>query len=60
MVSPSTKRRAVRMVVEEGWGRKAPACRALGLCRASFYVESQVCVEMFTAGQRGAGVMIDE
>jgi putative transposase len=38
MVSPSTKRRAVKRSVEEGWGRTAPACRALGLNRSSFYL----------------------
>ena len=37
MVSPSSKRRAVKSSVEEGWGRTAPACRAVGLNRSSFY-----------------------
>ena len=37
MVSPSAKRRAVRVSVEEGLGRAAAACRALGLARSSFY-----------------------
>lgn len=33
------------MAVEEGLGGKAPACRALGLSRSCFYVESRVCGE---------------
>lgn len=37
MVSPSTKRRAVKLSVERGLGRAASACRALGLARSSFY-----------------------
>lgn len=37
MVSPSSKRRAIKRSVEEGWGKTAPACRALGLNRSSFY-----------------------
>jgi transposase InsO family protein len=37
MVSPLTKRRAVRASVEEGLGRAAQACRALGLARSTFY-----------------------
>ena len=37
MVSPSQKRRAVQRSVEEGWGKTAPACRALCLNRSSFY-----------------------
>jgi len=41
MVSPSTKRRAVNHVVEAGLGRKAQACRVLGLARSSAYVGSQ-------------------
>lgn len=37
MVSPSAKRRAVRSSQEEGWGKGAQACRALGLARSSYY-----------------------
>lgn len=37
MVSPSTKRRAVKRSVEEGWGGTASACRALRLARSSFH-----------------------
>jgi putative transposase len=42
MVSPSSKRRAIKCSVEEGWGKTAPACRAVGLNRSSFYRVSQV------------------
>ena len=37
MVSPSSRRRAVKSCVEEGMGRAAQACRALGLARSSYY-----------------------
>ena len=37
MVSPSTKRRAVKLSIEEGLGSAAVTCRALGLARSSFY-----------------------
>ena len=37
MVSPSSRRRAVKLVVEEGLGRAAQACRALELPRSSYY-----------------------
>ena len=37
MASPSAKRRAVRMSVEEGLGGAAAACRALSLARSTFY-----------------------
>jgi putative transposase len=37
MVSPSSRRRAVKLMVEEGVGRAAQACRALGLARSSYY-----------------------
>jgi transposase InsO family protein len=42
MVSPSAKRRAVKMSQEEGWGNGAQACRALGLARSSYYRVGQV------------------
>jgi len=45
MVSPSAKRRAVKMSIEEGWGKGAQGCRALGLARSSFYRRSLVSVE---------------
>jgi len=41
MVSPCSRRRAVKMIVEEGLGRTAQACRALGLGRSSYYRASQ-------------------
>lgn len=37
MVSPSSKRRAVKYIEEEGLGCKAQACRALGLVRSGAY-----------------------
>ena len=37
MVSPSSRRRAVKLCVEEGVGGAAPACRAMGLARSSYY-----------------------
>ena len=37
MVSPSAKRRAVKLIVETGVGTTAEACRALGLARSSYY-----------------------
>jgi transposase InsO family protein len=42
MVSPTTKRRAVRMSVEEGMGTTAQACRALGLARSSYYLTRRI------------------
>jgi putative transposase len=38
MVSSSSRRRAVKQMVEEGLGSAAQACRALGLARSSFYL----------------------
>jgi hypothetical protein len=38
MVSPSSRRRAVKGVVEEGLGNAAQACRALGWARSSYYL----------------------
>lgn len=37
MVSPSSRRRAVKLCVEEGLGGAAPACRAMELARSSYY-----------------------
>ncbi len=45
MVSPSTKRRAVKRVIETGIGTTAEACRALGLARSSYYRNSTVGLE---------------
>lgn len=45
MVSPSSRRRAVKLVIEEGLGRAAQACRALGLPRSSYYRVGSVSVE---------------
>ena len=42
MVSPSTKRRAVKSVIETGVGTTAEACRALGVARSSYYRNSAV------------------
>lgn len=42
MVSPQTKRRAVKGMVETGLGSAAAACRALGLARSSFYLNVHV------------------
>jgi putative transposase len=41
MVSPSSRRRAVKWVAEEGLGSAAQACRALGLARSSYYLVGQ-------------------
>ena len=45
MVSPSSKRRAVKFVEEEGFGGKAQACRALGLARSGAYRLPHITVE---------------
>jgi transposase InsO family protein len=37
MVSPSSRRRAVKLAVEEGLGSAVQACRAICLARSSFY-----------------------
>lgn len=37
MVSPSSRRRAVQISVESGWGGVAQSCRALRLARSVFY-----------------------
>jgi putative transposase len=41
MVSPSSRRRAARYLVEEGLSNAAQACRALGLARSSYYLVGQ-------------------
>ena len=45
MVSPSTKRRAIKLSVARGLGRAASACRALGLARSSFYRRGRESLE---------------
>lgn len=45
MVSPSAKRRAVKLVIETGLGTTAEACRALGLARSSYYRDSTLSTE---------------
>ena len=45
MVSPSAKRRAVKHIEEEDLGRRAQACRALGLARSGYYRLPQQSVE---------------
>ena len=45
MVSPSATRRAVKMSVEEGLGKVAAACRALGLARSSCYRSGRSSLE---------------
>ena len=40
-----SRRRAVKLTVEEGVGKTTSACRALGLCRSSFYRSRLVSVE---------------
>ena len=48
MVSPSAKRRAVKLVIEVGLGTTAEACRALGLARSSYYRNSTMSPESRT------------
>ena len=45
MVSPSARRRAVKMSVKDGIGKVAAACRALGLSRSSYYRSGRVSLE---------------
>ena len=45
MVSPSTRRRAIKLSVKRGLGRAASACRALGLARSSFYRRGRESLE---------------
>jgi len=45
VVSPSAKRRAVKLVIETGIGPTAEACRALGLARSSYYRNSTMSME---------------
>jgi len=48
VVSPSAKRRAVKLVIEVGLGMTAEACRALGLARSSYYRNSTMSPESRT------------
>jgi putative transposase len=52
VVSPSQKRRAIKLVVEQGLGTTAQACRALGLGRSSYYRNSSVSLESKTMAQQ--------
>jgi putative transposase len=45
MVSPLSRRRAVKIAVEEGLSSATRACRAMNLARSSFYRPSLVSVE---------------
>ena len=45
VVSPSARRRAVKMSVQEGIGKVAAACRALGLSRSSYYRSGRSSLE---------------
>ena len=45
MVSPSARRRAVKMSVQDGIGKVAAACRALGLSRSSYYRSGRSSLE---------------
>ena len=45
MVSPSARRRAVKMSVQENLGKVAAACRALGLSRSSYYRNGRSSLE---------------
>jgi putative transposase len=48
MVSPSTRRRAVKLVIGTGIGTTAEACRALGLARSSYYQNSALSTKRRT------------
>src|SRR5215510_2793011 len=45
VVSPSGRRRAVKMSVQEGFGKVAAACRALGVSRSSYYRSGRSSLE---------------
>src|SRR5438034_9419255 len=45
MVSASSRRRAVKSSMEEGFGNAAQACRALGLSSSGFYRVGRESVE---------------
>lgn len=52
MVSPTSRRRALKSCVEEGLGRAAQACRALGLARSSDYRGSGVSAQSLEKKRR--------
>jgi putative transposase len=56
VVSPSARRRAEKMSVEEGIGKVAAACRALGLARSSSYRGGRVSLESRRIRSGSAGV----
>jgi hypothetical protein len=41
VAGPSPKRQATQMIVAEGFGNTAQACRALNLGRSTYYLTSQ-------------------
>ena len=45
VVSPSARRRAVKMSVQEGLGKVVASCRALGLSRSSYYRSGRSSLE---------------
>ncbi len=45
MVSPSTKRRAIKVGIEGSGSSTALACRALGLTRSGYYRSSRESVQ---------------
>lgn len=45
VVSPSSKRREVKLAIEAGVGTPTQACRALGLARSSYYRNSTMNVQ---------------
>ena len=51
MVSPSARRRALKMSVLEGLGKVAAACRALGLARSSYYRSGRSSLESQRIGK---------
>jgi putative transposase len=51
VVSPSARRRAVKMSVEDGIGRAAAACRALGVSRSSYYRSGGASLESRRIGK---------
>jgi transposase InsO family protein len=52
VVSPSQKRRAIKQVVEQGVGTTAQGCRALGLCRSTYYHNTRADPERRHVGQQ--------
>jgi transposase InsO family protein len=52
MVSPSSRRKAARHVVDSGLGRIAQACRVLGLPRSGYYRSPKISQSKRQAGNR--------